>query len=94
MSVAHEARHKPAILLNSAPTKQVLPQGQLNIVNNLQATMRGKKNRLVNQEGRESYGDEAAEDAKAISQGNNEFVGANNKFEAARAEESTEKVRS
>ena len=50
--------------------------------------MGGKTNRLVNQEGRESYGDEADECATAIFQGNKEFVGAEEEFEAARTEES------
>ena len=45
------------------------------------------KNRLVTQERRESYGDEAAEGATAILQGDNEFDGVYNEFEAARAEE-------
>ena len=51
------------------------------------------KNRLVTQERRESYGDKAAEDATAISQGDNEFVGADDEFEAAHAEEITTRER-
>ena len=48
--------------------------------------MIGKTNRLVNQESRENYGDEAAEGATAILQGGDKFVGADDEFEAARAE--------
>ena len=46
-----------------------------------------KKNRLVNQESRERYGDEAVEGATAILQGDDEFDGADDTFEEARAEE-------
>ena len=49
--------------------------------------MSGKTNRLLNEESRESNGDEAAEGAAAISQGGGEFIGADNEFEEARAEE-------
>ena len=49
--------------------------------------MGDKMNRLVNQEIRKSYGDEAAEGATVILQGNHEFVGMDDEFEAARAEE-------
>ena len=83
-----QAYHKPAIPLDSAPTKQVLPQGRFKIVNKPQETMSGKTNRLVNQEGREIYGNEATEDATEILQGDDEFVGADDEFEAARAYES------
>ena len=61
-------------------------------------------NKLVNQEGRESYGDETSEGVTAILQGSNEFVGSDKEFEAerteenvfdaVRAEESTERERS
>ena len=47
--------------------------------------MIGKTNIPVNQEGRESYRDEAAEGAKAILQGNDKFVGEDNEFGASRA---------
>ena len=40
----------------------------------------------MNQEIRESYGDGAAEVATEILQGDNEFDGADNEFEAAHAE--------
>ena len=43
----------------------------------------------MNQESRENYGDEAAEVATAISQGDNEFDGADDEYEEARAEENT-----
>ena len=49
--------------------------------------MSGKANRLMNQESREDYGNEAAEGATAISQGDNEFDGADDEFQEARAEE-------
>ena len=88
-----QARRKPAIPMDSAPTKKVLPQGWFKIVNNLQATISEKTNRLVNQEGRESYGDEAAEGATAILQGNNKFVGAYEYFEATTTEESAARAR-
>ena len=42
---------------------------------------------MVNQESMESYGNEAAEGATAISQGEDEFDRADHKFEEARAEE-------
>ena len=48
--------------------------------------MIGKTNILVNQESRERYGEESAEGATSISQGSNEFDGADDKFEEARAE--------
>ena len=46
--------------------------------------MSGKTNRLMNQE---SYGDEAAEGATAISQCGGQFVGTDNEFEEAHTEE-------
>ena len=49
--------------------------------------MSGKTNKLVNQEGRESYYDEAAEGATVISQGDDEVFGADDNFEASRAED-------
>ena len=61
-----QARRKPAISLDSVPTKQVLPQGRFKIFNKAQSTMSGKTNRLVNQEGRYSYGEKAAEGVTAI----------------------------
>ena len=48
--------------------------------------MIGKTNILVNQESREGYGNEAAEGATAISQGDDKFDGADDEFEAARVE--------
>ena len=66
--------------------------------------MSGKTNKMVNQEGRESYGEKSVEGDIAISQGGGEFVGTDDKFEAAcaeenafdaaRAEESTTRARS
>ena len=67
----------------------MLPQGQSKIYNTQQAAMSGKTNKLVNQEGRERYGGEAAEGATSISQGGKEFVGSDDEFEAARTEENT-----
>ena len=64
-----------------------MPQGRSKIYNKQQAIMSGKTNKLVNQEGREIYGDEAVEGATAISQGNDKFVRADDKFEAAFIEE-------
>ena len=46
-----------------------------------------KKNKLINQESREDYGDEAAEGATALLQGDKEFHGADEEFEEARVEE-------
>ena len=43
--------------------------------------MSRNKNRLVIQESREIYGDEAAESTTVISQGDDEFDGADDKFE-------------
>ena len=51
--------------------------------------MSGKTKKLVNQEGRERYGNESVEGATSISQGSKEFVGADDEFEAAREEEKT-----
>ena len=51
-------------------------------------------NILLKQEGRESYGDEAVEGATAILQGDDEFVGADDEFEAACAGESATRARS
>ena len=92
-SCGAQARRKPAIPLDLAPTKQVLPQGRFKISNKTQMTIIGKTNRLMNQEGRESYGKEAAVGNTAILQGNDDFVGAANEFEAACAEESTARER-
>ena len=49
--------------------------------------MRSKTNNLMNQDTREDYDDKAAEGATAISQGDNEFDGADDEFEESRAEE-------
>ena len=66
--------------------------------------MGGKTNKLISQEGKRGYGKEAAEETKGISQGNDEFDGADDKFEEAcveeiafdraRAEESVSRARS
>ena len=47
----------------------------------------GETNKLMNQEIREDCGDKAAEEDTAILQGDDEFNGADNEFEEARAEE-------
>ena len=49
--------------------------------------MSGKVNKLIIQESRNDYGKEAAEVVKALSQGDEEFDGAGNKFDEARAKE-------
>ena len=49
--------------------------------------MRGKSNKLISQENRKDYGEEAAEGTKALSQGDDKFDGADDEFEEARAEE-------
>ena len=49
--------------------------------------MSGKTNRLVNQENRESYDEKAADGVTAILQGNDKFVGEDDEFVAAYAEE-------
>ena len=46
-----------------------------------------KTNKLMNQEIKEDYGNEATEGATEILQGNDEFDGADDEFEEARAEE-------
>ena len=74
------ACRKPAVPLNLVPIKQVLPQGWFKIVNKPQTTMSGKTNILVNKEVRKSYGDD-------------KFIRADDKFDAACAEESTARER-
>ena len=49
--------------------------------------MSGKTKKLMNQDSREDYGDEAAKGATAIFQGNNEFDRADDEFDRACAEE-------
>ena len=49
--------------------------------------MSGKGNKLISQYSRKEYGEEAAEVTKALSQGEDEFDGADKKFEEARVEE-------
>ena len=49
--------------------------------------MSGKTNKLISQESRKDYGEEAAEETKALSQGDDEFDGEDDEFEEARAEE-------
>ena len=51
--------------------------------------MSGKTNKLISQEGKKDYGEEAAEDTKEISQGDDKFDGGDDEFEEARAEEIT-----
>ena len=48
--------------------------------------MIGKGEKLIIQESRKDYGKEAVESNKALSQGDNEFDGADDEFEEARAE--------
>ena len=48
--------------------------------------MSGKTKKLINQEIRKDYGHKAAEGATALLQGDEEFDGADNKFEEAHAE--------
>ena len=49
--------------------------------------MSGKTKKLMNQEIREDYGDEATEGTTSILQGNDEFNGADGEFEEECAEE-------
>ena len=66
--------------------------------------MSGKGDKLISQESRKDYGEEAAEVTKALSQGDEEFDGVDDEFEeacaednvfdAARAEESATTARS
>ena len=49
--------------------------------------MSGKTNKLISQESRKDYGKESAEEAKALSQGDNEFDRADDEFEETRPEE-------
>ena len=49
--------------------------------------MSGETNKLTSQEGKKDYVEEAAEDTKEISQGNNKFDGGDDELEEARAEE-------
>ena len=49
--------------------------------------MSGKTNKLISQEGKKDYGEEAAEDTIEISQGDDESDGADDNFKEARAEE-------
>ena len=71
-----------------------MPQGRFKIANKLQAKMSGNTKILVNQDGREIYGDDAAEVATDILQGDNKFFGAEDTFEVACAEESLARARS
>ena len=45
-----------------------------------------KTNKLIIQEGKKDYGEEAAEETKQTIQGNDEFNGEDKEFEAAHAE--------
>ena len=49
--------------------------------------MSEKKNNLISQKRRKDYGKEAAEETKALAQGDDKFDGADDEFEEARAEE-------
>ena len=49
--------------------------------------MSGKTNKLISRESRKDYGEEATEETKALSQGDDEFDGADNQFEEACAKE-------
>ena len=49
--------------------------------------MSGKTNKLIIQEGKKDYGEEAAEDTIEISQGDDKSDGADDNFKEARAEE-------
>ena len=49
--------------------------------------MRGETNKLISQDIRKDYGEEVAKETKALSQGDNEFDGADDKFKEARTEE-------
>ena len=49
--------------------------------------MIGKGEKLIIQQSRKDYGKEAVESNKALSQGDNEFDGADDEFEEARAEQ-------
>ena len=49
--------------------------------------MSGKTNKIISQEGKKDYGEETAEETKALSQGDKKFDGADEKFEESRAEE-------
>ena len=51
--------------------------------------MSRKTNRLINQESREDYGDEAAAGVTVLLQGDKEFDKADDKFEEARAEDNS-----
>ena len=92
-AIGAQAHRKPAILLDSAHTKKVLPQGRFKIGNKTLATMIGKTNIPLNQEGKDIYVEEATEGATAISQGNNEFFRADDEFEAACADERASRAR-
>ena len=49
--------------------------------------MIAKMNKLIIQEGKKDYGEEAVEDTKETSQGDNEFNGGDKEFKEACAEE-------
>ena len=49
--------------------------------------MGAKTNKLIIQEGKKDYGEEAVEENKETSQGDNKFDGGEEEFEEARAEE-------
>ena len=54
--------------------------------------MSGKGNKLISQEIRKEYGEEAAEGTTVLSQGDNKFDGVGNEFEEERAEENAVNV--
>ena len=51
--------------------------------------MSGETNKLISQESRKDYGEEAAEETKALAQGYDKFDGADDEFEKSRAEENS-----
>ena len=55
--------------------------------------MGGKTNKLISQESRKDYGKEAAEETKALSQGDNKFDREDDEFEEAHTEESAARER-
>ena len=49
--------------------------------------MSGITNKLISRESRKDYGEEAAEETRALSQGDEKFDGSDHEFEEARAED-------
>ena len=71
-------------------TKQVLLQEKFVVIQKVKGRDNecGKK-KLIIQEGKKDYGEESAEETKETIQGNDEFDGEDEEFEAAHAEEIT-----